>query len=131
MSQQRFKQALIVLGLAMLIVIGCIAYQGTRPLSPAEIDQRAEQLIDRITSMRNKEVTACYTIEPSSACERIRAANDGMISLINEARHYSDPSKGITPSSAIVFMSRQVEQFETETAPTLRELEQLAHLSAR
>ena len=131
MSERFFKQALVVLGLMMLIAIGCIGYQGTRPLSPAEIDQRAEQLLDRVTRIRNKAMAPCYAIGPSPDCERIRAAIDNVISMINEAKHYSDPSKNITPSKAIVFMSRQIDQFETETAPSLRALEQSAHLSGR
>ena len=128
MSQRRFWQAVVLLSLVMLLELG---YLFTRPLSPAEINQRADQLVARVTRIKNKSLTTCYAKAYLPACERIRAAHDDVISMINEARHRNDPSKGITSTKAILFMSQLVDEFEAEAIASLQAFERSTHLSTR
>jgi len=123
MSERRFKQAFILLGLVALVIVGSM-FSSVSSMSskPSPDDLLAGQLTDRITRLKDRAATACSGVAANMRqCRELReAANyayNSTIDGIQLAKRYGDRHR-------LVSLSQAIDKAEIETDAPLRTLEQ-------
>jgi hypothetical protein len=127
MSELRFKQALVLIGLAMLFIIGSMfSSAGPVPLKPpataqlakpSPTAQLANQLVDRVNRLKDRAITACSgVVAHTPQCKQLRETANHTYSNVVASVHLLD-------GNGLMSLSRAIDAAETEVYPHLRTLE--------